>query len=244
MAKRIGLVQTRGIGDIIIALPIADHFIEQGCEVFWPIDEHFLEMFRAVKPEVNFVDVKRPEPLDYNYFLNDPVKLLRQHDCDRIVILYSRLSDINVTDQRLAMSLKFDEYKYAVAGVPFEKKWRLKYERNFGREENLFQKLNIEGDYAVIHDQGSAMTEPIEVSPNLIKGLQTVRICPITDNVFDWRLTIERAAQLIMVDSCFANMVEQLNLENEKAFFPQWPVHNTPVFVNKWRFVFPERKLQ
>jgi len=27
MAKKIGLIQTRGIGDIIIALPIADHFI-------------------------------------------------------------------------------------------------------------------------------------------------------------------------------------------------------------------------
>jgi len=35
---QIGLIQTRGIGDIIIALPIADFFTAKGYKVTWPID--------------------------------------------------------------------------------------------------------------------------------------------------------------------------------------------------------------
>jgi hypothetical protein len=57
MARRIGFIQTRGIGDIIIALPIADAFIEQGCEVYWPIDAAFVSAFAAAKPEVRFLPV-------------------------------------------------------------------------------------------------------------------------------------------------------------------------------------------
>ncbi len=57
MSKRIGLVQTRGIGDIIIALPIADFLIQQGYDVFWPIDEQIVSAFQQVKPEVNFITV-------------------------------------------------------------------------------------------------------------------------------------------------------------------------------------------
>ena len=240
MPKRLGIIQTRGIGDIIMALPIADFYIEQGWEVFWPIDESFVEMFRRAKPSIDFLPVSRPEPPDYNYFLNQPVKMLSELACDKTVVLYSYLGGLNVADPRLAGSLKFDEYKYAIAGVPFERKWQLKYERDIGREEALFERLNISGDYVCIHDQSTEMAAPVEISPELTRGLQIVHIEPLTDSVFDWRLTIERAAKLIMVNSCFANLVEQLNLENEKDLFLYSPVAFTPVFANNWRFIFPK----
>src|SRR5438874_2063099 len=85
--RRIGLIQTRGIGDIIIALPIADHFIERGYEVFWPIDGAFLNAFRRVKPRINFLDVGC-DAQDPAYFYDAPQRLLRGVHCESIICLY------------------------------------------------------------------------------------------------------------------------------------------------------------
>ena len=241
MIKRLGLVQTRGIGDIIIALPIADYYIEQGWEVCWPIDAGFVEMFRRIKPSINFIPVERREPTDFDYFINDPVRFLQQEKCTRIVVLYNSIGNLNIPDSRLVNSFKFDEYKYIVAGVPFERKWQLKFERDLKREEELFERLNISGDYVLIHDKGSNMDGPIEIPDDLLGGLPVVRIAPLTDSIFDWLLTIERARKLLLVDSCYANLVEQLNLENEKAVFLRSPIRFTPVFANGWRFLFPKK---
>jgi len=241
MSKRIGFIQTRGIGDIIIALPIADYYIEKGWEVVWPIDAHFVPMFTRAKPEIEFHSVDVPTSRPTEFFVNEPVRILVEAGCDRIVNLYSHFGGLNIVDTRLSSALKFDEYKYAIAGVPFERKWQLKYERDLSREAALFESLKIEGDYVCVHDQGSTMTEPIEIAPALTQGLGVIRISQLTDSIFDWRLTLERARKLIMVDSCYANLIEQLNLENEKAVFLQWPVTSTPVFANEWRFLFPPK---
>jgi len=243
MAKRIGLIQTRGIGDIIIALPIADYYIEHGWEVVWPIDVRFVGMFQRARPDIAFVPVNAPQTSAIEFFINEPYRLLRERECDPIVNLYSHFGGVNICNTRLAHSLKFDEYKYAIAGVPFERKWQLKYDRDMEREERLFESLKISANYVLIHDQGSAMPEPLEIAPEWTRGFEVVRISNLTDSIFDWRLTIERAAKLIMVDSCFANLTDQLNLENEKALFVYSPVTFTPVFVNEWRFIFPPRKL-
>ena len=239
MAKRLGIIQTRGIGDIIMALPIADYYIEQGWEVVWPIDEHFVEMFSRVKPSIGFLPVVRPDEHNLGYFLHDPARLIAERGCDKTVVLYSHLSGTNVTDPRLAGSLKVDEYKYAIASVPFERKWRLAYDRDVAREEALFKRLGIEGDYVCVHDQATYMESPIEIPPAMTRGLQIINISPLTDSMFDWRLTLERASKLIMVNSSFANFVDQIGLPNPKTLYLGEPVAFTPVFASGWRFVFP-----
>ena len=224
-----------------MALPIADHYLEHGWEIFWPIDSDFVDMFSRAKPSINFIPVRRPKKPEHNYFLNEPVELLAEKQCDKTVVLYNYLGGLNIADPRLVRSLKFDEYKYAIAGVPFERKWHLDYVRNMEREEALFRSLNIPGEYVCIQDRSSEMDAPVEIAHELTRGLQIVRIEPHTDSIFDWRLTLERATKLIMVNSCFANLIEQLNLKNEKDLFLYSPVTFTPVFKNNWRFVFPKQ---
>lgn len=102
---RIGLVQTRGIGDIIIALPIAQSFVNDGHEVFWPIDSRFVSSFQA-----------------------------------------------------------------------------------------------------------AALRE-------VARGLPIVEIRSLTDSVFDWLRVIERASCLLMIDSCYANLVEQLGIQVRKCLW-------------------------
>ena len=242
MKERIGLIQTRGIGDIIIALPIADHYQELGYEVYWPIDHRFCEMFRRVKPLINFIPVPGKQQDGRDFFLMDPLRLLQEKECSRIIILYSYIGGLNVCDTRLAHALKFDEYKYAIASVPFAKKWSLKLERDLKREEALFERLGIDREFALIHDTGSDIKIPLPIPMDVKRDFQLVHIEDLTDSPFDWLLTIERASRLVMLDSCFSNIVEQMNISTKKRLVTRSDMHFTPVYKNGWEFAFFDPK--
>lgn len=235
MTKRIGLIQTGGIGDIIIALPIADHFVELGYEVVWPIESGFVPIFQPAKPSVRFIAVERSATSPFH----DPLRLINESGCERTVILYSYLRGLNVYDPRLTASLKFDEYKYAIAGIPFSKKWDLKYERNMDREQALYDSLAITGDYLCFHGRSSDMDQPLKLPQSMAQGLQVIEMNRRSDDEIplDWLLTLERASKLILIDSCFANLVEQMNLPNNKAFIMKNSVAHTPVLKNGWQFM-------
>lgn len=237
--RRIGLIQTRGIGDILIALPIADHYIEQGCEVVWPVDEKFFPIFQQAKPEIIFL----PVAAGPGYFYDDPRRMLREAACDAVACLYSYLTTQKVYDERLAAALKFDEYKYAIADVPFARKWTLHYERQMEREEALYARLGITGPFICVHNEGSDVRLELDLPEELTRGHQVVQVEVLTDNFLDWRLTLERAAKLVLIDSSFSNLVEGLNLPNEKYLLVRSPRQFTPVYRNGWRFTFVNQSL-
>ena len=235
---KVGLIQTRGIGDIIIAAPIAHYFIAQGHEVFWPVESSFYPFVQAAFPDIRFIPVYEEQTgfATVDYFLNQPKAELERRGCDAIFCLYSHLLDLDIVDKQLAWSLKFDEYKYAIAGVPFEQKWQLRVTRNPKREQELFDRLAIHGQYIVIHDQGEGFKLDIQLPDDLQRDYQVVRISAVTANPFDWLGVIERAGMLLCVDSCFANLVEQLNLCPHKYLFLRSHTRGTPVFKNGWFF--------
>jgi hypothetical protein len=232
---KVGLIQTRGIGDIIIALPIADFFLDRGDEVHWPIDEVFVPMFRRVKPDVHFIPIARTAT--YDYFHDTPLARLRDVGCQRIIPLYSFLRERAVHDQRLTKALKFDEYKYAVAGVPFARKWELRIHRGHEREEHLDRRLNITGPYICVHREGTDRTIDVDLPREWLDQYRLVDVSPMTDSIFDWITTFERAAKLVLLDSCFANLVEQLNIQVEKYFVLRSAIYLTPVLKNGWGLI-------
>jgi hypothetical protein len=235
---KIGLIQTRGIGDIIIAAPIAHYFIGQGHEVFWPVESRFHSFVQAAFPDIRFIPVYDEQTgyANFDYFYGRPEAELKRLGCDTIFCLYSHLLDLDIIDTQLAYSLKFDEYKYAVAGVPFDQKWQLTVTRNPGREQDLIEHLAIHRRYIVLHDQGEGFKLDIQLPDDLLRDYQIVRISALTDNPFDWLGVIERASMLLCVDSCFANLAEQLNLCSHKYLFLRSHTRGTPVFKNGWKF--------
>lgn len=88
---RIGLIQTRGLGDIVIAVPIAMYYINRGHEVYWPIQDSFVNSFKYAFPKINFI------PIDTNltgintadYFYEKPNIILKNLSCDEIICLRS-----------------------------------------------------------------------------------------------------------------------------------------------------------
>jgi len=172
---------------------------------------------------------------------NLPWRMLQEHRCDNIICLYNYLESKEVYNKALARSLKFDEYKYAIAGVPFAKKWELHLNRDLVAEQALFASLGITRPYICIHQVASDFAVDIELPPAWREEYQVVEITPRGDNPFDWIWTLERANKLVLIESCFSNLVEQLdigpkdekylNLKPTSAYF-------TPVMKNGWKF-FP-----
>jgi hypothetical protein len=232
---KIGLIQTRGIGDIIIALPIARHLVDQGHTVVWPIYAPYLRPFQEAAPYVEFLPLAGQ---DGDWMLPKPLAALKERGCDRIVPLASYVHGFPklVARPELAAVMKFDQYKYAVTGVPFREKWNLQIVRNREREEALFARVVRDKEYVVCHLSGSNFRASIDVHA-MAAGRQVIEITDLTDNFFDWLAVIERASLRIMIDSCFSNLTDQLNFAGKKIFLVRSAWQFTPVLLGDWIYL-------
>jgi hypothetical protein len=188
------------------------------------------------------VALKAPDTWGTEELFEIPHAELVARKCDAIHVLYSVLRTPSgslsgaVQNERLAQFLKFDEYKYAVTGIPFSEKWNLKLKRDLAREARFFDSLGITRPFICVHRIGSNFEADIAIPEEWKKEFQVVEIDgPGTP--FDWITTLERASKLLMIDSAFANLVEQLNLPNEKYMMLRSPGLLTPVYRNGWRFL-------
>jgi hypothetical protein len=230
---KIGLIQSRGLGDIIIALPIARYFVDRGNEVLWPIHEDFVPSFRDVAPYVEFLPVKKE---GVNSMYEVPLECLKDRGCERIIALYSALRHRpDIINAKFAESFRFDEYKYAVTGVPFREKWNLQIVRNAEREKRLSQDVVTSDNFVVCHLQGGDVRAELDIKA-IAGDREIVQITNRTESIFDWLPVIERASLRIMIDSCFSNLTEQLRIPGPKIFIRRSQMSFTPVILGDWMF--------
>ena len=235
---KIGLIQTIGMGDIIIALPIAKFFHEQGNEIFWPILEEFLPSFKSSAPWVNWIGISRDAR---DFFYQTPLDILSKINAEKIIILYNYMyQHKEIPNKLLQRTLKFDQYKYAISEVPFDLKWNLEscILRNENREMELYTKLVKKEDYMVIQQNGSNFERQFDLTEAHKKGQQVIEITKITDNIFDWLTVIERAKTLVLIDSVFANLVDQMKFGKNipKYFAVRSRSTFTPVLLQNWNY--------
>lgn len=241
--KRLGIIQSRGLGDIVIALPIARHYHNEGYEIHWPIDQQFVSSVSAVVNWVNWI------PLEVDakgrYFYDVPLERLRNLKCDEIIPLYQALSGHPEMSARPEFQITgFDQIKYHIAQVPFLKKWTLaeSITRDPEREQALYdQVVNKEGTpYVVVHTQGS--NYQADIKPEWIpEGWQVIEVTELTDSIFDWLKVIEGAEALIAVDSVVANLVDQLGITEtvDCYWIARSHIHLTPVLGGSWTVLDP-----
>lgn len=240
---KLGILQSRGLGDLVIALPIAHHYYKQGYKIYWPICEPFWSSMQNVAPWVNWI----PIPVDPqgNFFAVEPIKRLRNLGIkeENILWLYQYLnSNPERTDLNLYAMMKFDQYKYATTGVPFKNKWLLDQciTRNHTREQQLFDKIVKNPQYWVVHQHASDCDYDIDTG-NIDPGCQIIEITEQTDNIWDWLKILENCQGMILIDSVFANIVDQLDLnpDADRYFMRKWNrgVDGNPVFLQEWTYL-------
>jgi hypothetical protein len=122
--KKLGICQSRGLGDLVISLPIAKHYYDAGWEVYWPILEEFVSSMKPAAPWVHWIPI--PSDSTGRFFYDVPMQRLRNLRVDEIICLYQALTGHpEFSEEVYFQHTKFDQYKYIKAGVPFLKKWTL-----------------------------------------------------------------------------------------------------------------------
>ena len=241
---KLGIIQSRGIGDIVIALPIAKHYADQGHEIYWPICEEFVSHFERTVPWIKWLAVTT-DPQG-RFFLDTPLERLATvgiTEPDDILYLYQYLSSVpERTDPDLFAMMKFDQYKYAVAGVPFRNKWLLAdcITRDPAREQKLYDQVVSSDRYMVYQQKASDVEYTIDLS-GIEPGVQQIEITEITDSIFDWLKILEGAETIVLIDSVFANLIDQLGIcgDADLNFMRKWNrrVDGNPVLLGAWNWV-------
>ena len=73
----------------------------------------------------------------------------------------------------------------------------------------------------------------------MARGLPVVEITRQTDNFFDWLGVIEKASLRVMIDSCFSNLVDQLQMPGQNILLVRSPGAFTPVLLGDWSYIAP-----
>jgi hypothetical protein len=236
--KRLGIIQSRGLGDIVIALPIAKHYHDEGWEILWPIVQEFIPNFERHVPWVKWI----PLQADHGPFFYDiPIERLKNFKCDEFLPLYQHLTNHKFSEEKYFQYTKFDQYKYIRAQVPFLHKWRLAdyITRDLAEEDRLYNQLinPTNPNYAVVHLDGSDFSAKFD--PQIIpQDWQTIYIGPgHTPSIFNWLKIIEGAQSVIAVDSCIANMTDQMKVEGDLYFIQRSHIGLTPTLGQDWTWL-------
>lgn len=228
-----GIIQTRGLGDVMIALPIARHYWEQGLQPVWPILSHWVEQMRHYAPWVEWIPIEQ----DHGPFFYDKPKFMLEHrGIKDIICFYNALTNHKFHEVEYFQHNKFDQFKYVHAGVPFLKKWTLSncIQRDSQREHALYQKVvgTDTRPYVLCHLKSSEQT--VRIPADLIP--KEYRRIDITDQgwVLDWLGVIQNASAVVMTNSVFVNVTDQMGFDLERYYIPQHHIQLTPVFGQTW----------
>jgi hypothetical protein len=235
--KRLGIIQSRGLGDIVIALPIARWYADQGWDIYWPICEQFVPSFKDSAPWVKWIPI--PTDPQGRFFWDVPMERLKNFKVDETLCLYQALTGHpEFSNERWFQYTKFDQYKYIQAGVPFTQKWTLDQciTRDPKREQMLYDKIVKNPQYAVVHLEGSDHRANFDWSM-IPEDWQAVEISQQSDSIWDWLKIIEGAQSIIMVDSVYANIVDQLGLGDDRYFIQRSHIGLTPVQGQHWTWL-------
>lgn len=229
MKKAIGIVQPGRLGDIIICLPIAKYYSEQGYRVVWPVFDYLVKMLVDRIDYVEFVAVTS----NVYKCVEESKNILSKIDDVKIFDIAATFPDSNCTDEYVSLGdgfgeEKFDEFKYRKCEVPFSEKWKLHINWNEEMVDALYNSYVKSEKYVVVglnHSKGKASIK-IETDKQIVELNEN-------HNIFDWIKILKHAAAIVLVDSAMANLVEQVNLPNKKILVAK-PNQPTPTFKNAW----------
>lgn len=184
--KTMLIIQPGRSGDIIINLPIAKYFSEYYL-VKWQCPKKYHDIFENIdycKP-VESKAGNYDKVLDLSFGFGGPPEAWWQQN--------KKLFD------------SFVRAKYHLAGVDILNRWKLSWERNENKENELYDHIveKYGEDYILVHEtthKGTYVT--------IDKG-NKVEFAPIEGyNIFDWYKVIENAKEIHCIDSLLSNFIE------------------------------------
>lgn len=213
---RLGIILPGKIGDIIICLPIAKYYADQGYEIHWPVYDHIISHFNK-----GHIDYVKFVPVPFYTSIEDSFKYCINAECDTLDLSFNNHGswhNANTQQYRSQNTQSFDELRYTLAKVDFNQKWSLSINRMTHREDELFEKVHRGNRYVLLCDQSSDSKVRIELDTSNYTG-DVIYIQPMTDCIFDWLKLIEQADAVLLVESCFSNLVDQMSIGVKKFLY-------------------------
>tara|TARA_A100001388_G_C28679999_1_gene455871 strand:+ start:67 stop:828 length:762 start_codon:yes stop_codon:yes gene_type:complete len=236
--KKLGIIQSRGLGDIHIALPIAFFYKQRGYEIHWPIYEKWLDQMKHYVTWVNWIPLQLNSNEGHKFFFEEPLQILNEKKIDKIYCLYSFLNTkLDLSKELYFPFVSFDRFKYLKSEVPFYYKWKLSecIVRDRKREQIIYDKYVTNEKYVVTHLKASNHTADFDRS--IIPSDHDLIEVSDDGYVLDWLKTIENAKMIIMTDSVMANIVDQLMIGKKKYFLQKNNIFFTPNLNSNWEWI-------
>lgn len=230
---KIGIIQPGRLGDVIICLPIAKYYSDKGYEVVWPMFHSITAMVREVVDYITIIPVTEDV---YKTIDEARAALLTSKTRINIDIAATFPGSYSTTEYvRCGDGLgneTFDAFKYRLARVPLEEKWKLCLNRNFKKEEELYRGEVGFKEYVVtsLSCSKGLVNVVLDVGDRNIIEMNT------NHNIFHWITTLERAKGIVCVESAVSNLVEQLQLPNKKVLIKK-PDGRLPVLKGDWEII-------
>lgn len=237
--KRLGIIQPGRIGDIIITLPIAAHYAGLGYKVIWPIMYPYQAMFQSVVDYVEFVPITDDIGKTYT-----EAKKVVQGD-EHIDICFGFPDAVGNNRLWENQSKTFDEYKYDLAKVSFREKFNLRIRRNRCDEQATYDRVVRQEDYVVLHTLTKRGTGSGRTDFGDWGGQQVIEIDSRYDGetgVFSWLKILENAKRVILTNSSFLNLVNQLGInEWNRTYYRscnrRLDIKEEPILEGEWRII-------
>lgn len=198
--KKMLLIQPGPFGDIFVCAPIAKWYADKGYKVYWPITKKFLstlEHFDYIEPIII-----SEESLHSDWLKSDVMKIIPMiKDYDKVINLADR--GPHPTAQKI--NENFELCKYRLAEVPFEEKNNLVWCRNIEKENRLFEKLELQKPYAVVHrvDSSGQKAEVPEIN------IKTVEIKEVEGySILDWYKVFINSSEIYVVESAIHQFMD------------------------------------
>lgn len=201
------LIQPGRMGDLLICQGLA-----RSLDItHWVIHRQYDYVFKKHWPEFRTVLVQR-------YRHRDAYRQLdRIGNYEAVDILFGFDPSRELHKRFFAGNVPFDEFKYQVAGVPFERKWtHFTWKRNLEGESKVLKSLHLEKPYVFVHDTTDTdNTTPIEIDA---KNVIRPQVIPGT-TLLDWYQVLCNAEEVHCIDSSFANFIELANIPVKKYLY-------------------------
>jgi hypothetical protein len=154
-------------------------------------------------PNVQVIEVENDEGAEAFIWKN--VFTLGKHSYSRVVIAGFERFEWQSNEP-------FEKQFYALANVPFEKKWDSFYIERVANREEKINALLPQGPFAFVHDDIRYPTDSGKLPSLPLFRPQK----EMTDNVCDYIGAIERASEIHVIDSSFMFLIDCLKYGNPK----------------------------
>ena len=218
------IYQHLGLGDSIVCNALIRNIVKNN-------DNYtlFVKPENRASIEFMFKDLKNLFFIEGDdFFANNFLNNIDEKDIYVIGFMYGEYKKWN------DFSKNFETVFYEQHNLDIQKKWDdFKCERDHKKELEIYNHFNLNktGDYIFVHDDSRFNIDPSKIKSELriIKP-----IVGLTKNIFDYCMVIENAKEVHAIESSFAFIIDQMNLND---FFI---IHRYPRWQNS--FGIPEYK--